>query len=84
LGSGSTRKVEINLGETVKKTKLTPPSPIKATPTLIASNQDDVCPTSISNDDDTMLTSSSQNKGTHVNYTTPPNKNPPEDKITAV
>jgi hypothetical protein len=31
-----------------------------------------------------MLTSSSQNKGTHVDYSTPPNKDPPESKTTAV
>ncbi len=37
----------MNLGETIKKTKLTPPSTIKATPTPIASNPDDVYPTSL-------------------------------------
>jgi hypothetical protein len=56
---GSTRKVEIDLGETVKKTKFIPPSPIKATPTNIASDPNDVCPTSVSDADDIMLRSSS-------------------------
>jgi hypothetical protein len=32
---------------------------------------------------DVRLTSSSQNKGLHVNYSTPPTKDPPEDKKTA-
>jgi hypothetical protein len=31
-----------------------------------------------------MLTSSSQNEGIHVNYSTPPNTDPPEGKTTAV
>ncbi len=79
-GSGSTRKVEINLGNTIKKTKFTPPSPMNATPTLIASNPDDVCPASFSNASDVMMMSPSQNKGIHANYSTPPNKDPPEGK----
>jgi hypothetical protein len=81
---GSIGKIVINLGESIEKTKFTPPSPIKATPTLIASNQDDICPMSFSNAGDVMLTSSSQNKGIHVNYSTPPNKDTPEGKTTAV
>ncbi len=80
----STRKVEINLGETVKKTKFTPPSPIKATPTNITSNPHDICPASFSNADDVMLSSPNQNKGIYVNYSTPPTKDPPEGKTTAV
>ena len=31
-----------------------------------------------------MLTSSSQNKGIHVNYSTPANKDPPEEKTMAI
>ncbi len=81
---GSTRKLELNLGETVKRSKFTPPSPIKATPTEIASNQDDVCPVSFSNADDVMLTLSSQIKDVHNNYSTPTTSNPPEGKTTAV
>jgi hypothetical protein len=77
-------KIAINLGETVKKTKFIHPSPTKATPTLIASNQNDVSPTSFSNAGDIMMTSSSQNKEIHVNYSTPTNKDPPEDKTMAV
>ncbi len=84
IGSGSTEKIVINLGETIKKTKFTPPSLIKATPTLIASNQDDVCPMSLSDAGDVMLTSSSQNKEVHDNYSTPTTKDPPEHKTMAV
>jgi hypothetical protein len=46
---GSIGKVEIKLGETVIKTKFTPPSLIEATPNVIASNHSDVCPTQFSN-----------------------------------
>jgi hypothetical protein len=53
-------------------------------PTVIASNNDDVCPTSFSNACDVMMMSSSQNEGLHVNYSTPTNKDPPEDKTTAI
>jgi hypothetical protein len=81
---GSIGKIAINLGETVKKTKFTPPTPIKATPTLIASNQDHISLTLLSNGGDVMMTSSSQSKGIHVNYSTPINKDPPEGKTTAV
>ncbi len=80
---GSTRKVNFSLGETVKKTKVTPPIPIKATPTNIASNPDDVCPMSASNADDVILTSSSQPKEIHSNYCILSKKDPPEGKITA-
>jgi hypothetical protein len=81
---GSIRKIAINLGETDKKTKFTPPSSIKATSTLITSNWDDICPASFSNAGDFMMTSSSQNKGIHVNYSTSTNKDPPEGKTTAI
>ncbi len=74
----------INVGETVKKTKSTPLSLMKATPTLITSNQHGECPASFSNTDDITMTPSSQNKGTHVNYSTSPNKDPPEGETTAV
>jgi hypothetical protein len=64
---------------------LTPSSQIKLpTLSLLISNRDGACPTSFSNVGDVMLTSSSQNEGIHVNYSTPPNKDPPECKITAV
>jgi hypothetical protein len=64
--------------------KTNPPNPMKATPTLITSNPHDVCPASFSNAGDIMMMSPSQNKGIHVNYSTPPNKDPPEDKTMAV
>ncbi len=74
----------INLGKTIKKTKITPPSPIKETPTLTASYQDDICPTSVSNAGDIMLILSSQNKEVHDSYSTPTTKDPPEGKTMAV
>ncbi len=79
-GQGSTRKVELNFGETVKKAKVTPPYPIKATPTNIASDPDDVCTTLVSDTDDVMLTSSSQNKETHNNHSTLPRKTHQKEK----
>ncbi len=84
MQGGYAEKVKIKLEETIKKTKFTSPSPIKATPTVITCNYDDVCPMSFSNAGDILLTSSSQNKGLHVNYSTPTNKDPPEGKPTAV
>ncbi len=54
------------------------------TPTWIASNLDEVCPTSFCNAGDVMLTSSSQNKEVHDNYSTPTTTDPPEGKTTAV
>jgi hypothetical protein len=43
-----------------------------------------MCPTSVSKAGDITVTSSSQNKKLHVNYSTPPNKDPPEGKTTTV
>jgi hypothetical protein len=40
--------------------------------------------TSISNDDDVLMTSSTQNKSKKVNYSTPVKGNPPEGKTTAL
>jgi hypothetical protein len=74
----------MNLGETSKKTKFTPPSPIKATPNDITSDKKGLRLTSVSNGDDVMTMSSTQNKEIHVNYSTPAKKNPPEGKTTAV
>jgi hypothetical protein len=68
----------------VKKTKFTPPSPIKAIPTLIASTQDDVCPVSFSNVGAVMVMSPSQSKDVHDSNSTPTTQNPPEGKSTAV
>ncbi len=61
---GSTRKV-INLGETVENTSYTPPSPIKANPTSIASDSDDVSTASVSEAGDIMMMSSSQKGKIH-------------------
>ncbi len=52
---GSTRKLETKLGESIQKTRFTPPSLIKATPTAIANNLDDVSTMSVSNADDIMM-----------------------------
>ena len=81
---GSTRKVETKLGETVKKAKFTPPSPIKATLTAIASNPDDVSTTTVSNADDVMMISSSQDKELLNNHSILPKKDPPESKTTVI
>jgi hypothetical protein len=45
--SGSTRNLDIKLGETIKKMNFIPPSPIKATPPTIASNSKYVNTTSV-------------------------------------
>ncbi len=56
VGSGSTRKV-IKLGETVDVTSYTPPSPIKATPTSIASDSNDESTASVRKAYDVLMTS---------------------------
>ena len=74
----------MKLRETVNVTSYTPPSPIKATPTIIASDSNDVSTESISKTGDIMMTSSDQ-KGKllkDMNFT--PNKDPPEGKTTAI
>jgi hypothetical protein len=65
-------KLGLNLGEIVKQS------------TEIASNQDDVHPTSFSNAADVTMLSSSQSKDLHDNYSTPTTSIPPEGKTTAV
>jgi hypothetical protein len=62
----------------------TPPSPIKATPTTIASNFNDASTTSISNTNDVMMTSSSKTKGILKEKSTLLNKDPPEGKTTTL
>ncbi len=57
---------------------------IKATPTTIASNSDDVSTMSVSNADDVMITSSSKNKELLNIQSILPKKDPPEDKIIAI
>ncbi len=58
IGLGSTREIELNLEKAIKRSKFTPPSLIKATPSdnsnivsnqKIASNQDIACPATLSN-----------------------------------
>jgi hypothetical protein len=80
---GSTRKT-VKLGETVKKTNFSPPSPSKATPTTIASNSDDISAMSLSNTGDIMLTSQGQREKILNTNSILPNKDPPEGKITAI
>ena len=50
----------MKLGETVKSTSYTHPSPIKATPDIIASDSNDVSTASVSKASDVMMTSSDQ------------------------
>ncbi len=65
-------------------TSYTPPSPIKATPTSIASNSDDVSTGSVSKAGDVMMTSSSQKGKLLKKNSILPNKDPPEDRTTAI
>jgi hypothetical protein len=83
VGLGSTRKV-ITLGETIKNTSYTPPSPMKATPTSIASDSDDVSTASASEAGDVMMTSSSQKDKILKKNSIIPNKDPPEGRTTAI
>jgi hypothetical protein len=62
----------------------TPPSLIKATPTSIASNSDDVSTASVSKAGDVMITSSSQKGKLLKKNNITPNKDPPEGKTTAI
>jgi hypothetical protein len=62
----------------------TPPSPIKATPTSIASNSNDVSTASVSNADDVMMTSSDQMGKLLKKMNVTPNKDPPEGKTTVI
>jgi hypothetical protein len=63
IGLVSIGKTVINLGKTCKKTKFTPPSPIKATLKDVTSDKKDIRLTSVSDGDDIMVTSSTQNEG---------------------
>ncbi len=80
---GSTRKI-VKLGETVENMSYTPPSPIKATPTTIASNSNDVSTSSVSKASDVMMTSSSQKEGLLKKNIILPRKGPPEGRTTAI
>ncbi len=80
---GSTRKV-IKLGETVKNMSYTPPSPIKATPTSIASDSNDISTASVSKAGDIMMTSSDQAGKLLKKNNVTPSKDPPEGKTTTI
>jgi hypothetical protein len=80
---GSTGKL-VKFRETIEQTSFTPPSPIKATPTTIASNSNDAITASVSKASDVMMTSSSQKEGKLKKKSILPNKDPPEGKTTAV
>ena len=80
---GSTRKL-VKFRETVVQTSFTPLSPIKGTPTTIASNSNDASTTSVSEAGDIMMTSSSKTKGILKKKSTLLNKDPPEGKTTAI
>ncbi len=80
---GSTRKV-IKLGETITNTSYTPPSPIKATPTSIASDSDEVSTAPVSKAGDVMMTSSSQKGKLLKKNSITPNKDPHEDRTTTI
>ncbi len=71
-------------GESVTNTRYTPPSPIKATPTSIASNSDDVSTASVSKAGDVTMTSSSQKSKTLKKNNILPNKDPPEGRTNAI
>jgi hypothetical protein len=62
----------------------TPPSPIKATPTSIASNSDGISTASGSEAGDIMMMSSSQKGKLLKKNSITPNKDPPEGKTTAI
>ncbi len=62
----------------------TPPSPIKATPTSIASNSDDVSTASVRKAGDVMMTSSIQKGKILKKNSMLPNKDPPEGRTAAI
>ncbi len=80
---GSTRKL-VKFRETNEQTSYTPPSPIKGTPTTIASDSNDASTTSVSKASDVMMTSSSKKEGILKKKSILPNKDPPEGKTTTV
>ncbi len=80
---GSTKKV-IKLGETIEIMSYTPPSPMKATPTSIASDSNDVSTASVSKAGDVMMMLSSQKGNLLKKKNVTSNKDPPEGKTTAI
>jgi hypothetical protein len=83
VGLCSTRKL-VKIRETVENTSYTPPSPMKATPTTIASNFNDTSTTSVSKAGDVMMISSSQKEGILKKSSILPKKDTPEGKTTAI
>jgi hypothetical protein len=57
---------------------------MKATPTTIASNSNDISTASVSEASDVIMTSSSQREGILKKKSTLPNKDPPEGKTTTI
>jgi hypothetical protein len=57
---------------------------MKATPTIIASNSNDVSTASVSEAGDVMMTSSDQTDKLIKKKNVTPNKDPPEGKTTAI
>jgi hypothetical protein len=80
---GSTREIA-KIRETVVQTRFTSPSPMKATPTTIASDSNDVSTTSVSKAGDITMTSSSQKEGILKKNSILPEKDPPEGRTTAI
>jgi hypothetical protein len=80
---GSARKI-VKLGETVVQTNFTPPSPIKATPTTITSDSNDVSTVSVSKAGDAMMMPASQKEGILKRNSILPKKDPPEGKTTTI
>jgi hypothetical protein len=75
----------VKLRETVENdTSYTPPSPMKATPTTIASDSNDMSTASVSEAGDIMMTSSSQKEGILKKNSILSKKDPREGKTTAI
>ncbi len=72
------------MGETTEKTNFTPPSPMKATPTTIANDSNDVSTASVINADDVTMMSPSQKEELLNTNSILPNKDPSEGKTTAI
>jgi hypothetical protein len=83
LGQVALRKI-VKFRETILQMSFTPPSPMKATPTTIASNSNDMSTASVSKASDVMMMSSSQKEGILKKKSTLPNKDPSEGKTTAI
>ncbi len=83
MGRVAHRKL-VKFRETIVQTSLTPPSPIKATPTTIASNSNDAITMSVRKASDVMIMSSSQKEGILKKKSILPTKDPPERKTTTV